>query len=809
MNLNYFRYAWRALRKTPGLTLVMVLIFGVAVGATTVSFSVVKAVILDALPYPDSDRLVLLWETNQALGLDYDSPSPANFLDWRDEAEGFTGVATLWYETATLQMKNGADEVPVAKVSEDFFEVFGTPAAVGRLPTKAELEEEERVIVVSDRFYNARLGGEPSALGTELVLEGENWEVIGVMPPEFAFPDADAEIWRPWSMLRHYATRGGPPRDSRWLPVVARLAPGFTIETAEADLATVAAELSRDYPDTNEGWGVAVTSLHEDTVGDSRQTLLVLFAAVSLVLLIACANISSLLQVRALGRQNETAIRQAMGATTGELVRLSVAEGVLLGLLGGVLGIALSYFGLQALLAFQPGNLPRVEEVSIDGGVLLFALAVSLAAGVLFGLMPFIQRSTLALARQLTAGGGRGATASRSSQRLRRAFTLGEVVLAAVLLVGAGLLLRSFVKLQAVDPGFESESLLSFSVRLGPKYSPKMPEIPAIDFFQELTGKLEALPGVKSAAAATVLPMNSVGADFDRPWWLPGAKPDDGKVPETGIRMATPGFFETMGMELRGREFNEGDIMGGLPVVVINETLGRKAFGDADPLDRNIVIDYLQRQESYRIVGVVKDVRSYGLRSDPVNESYLPHAQVPYLKMNVVARTDGDPAALVPLARNILFEMDPAQPAYNVRTMESRVSDSVSRDRFAMGLLGFLAAVALVLSALGVYGLQAFSVRQRTKEIGVRIALGASRQSIIRSVLSESLKLTAVGVALGLVLAFLGARLMSSLLFGVEATDPLTFVAVIVVLAVTSLAAAYLPARRATRVDVVQALTPS
>jgi len=791
--------------RSSGFTLIVVAILAVTVGAITVSFTLVKSVLLDGLPYPESNRLVVLGESNPALGLNSGATSPANLLDWRDLTTSFEGITAYWNDSEVFLTEDRALEISVVKVTEDFFKVLGTPASVGRLPTEEEMEDEARVVVVSDRFYRSQLGSE-SQLGTDILLGTETWKVIGVLPASFSFPEADVEVWRPWSMMRHYASDGGVPRETRWLTPVARLKPGVSLEAGTADLTAVAAQLADDYPQDNKGWEVHGSSLQDVLIGDSGETLWPLLGAALLVLLIACANVSSLLQVRAVGRQQETAIRQAMGASRTELLSLFAGEGFLLGFLGGVVGIVLSLLGLRLLLAYQPGNLPRVEEITLDSGVLLFALAVSLLAGGFLAILPFLQIPRRQLARSLTSGGSRSATAGRSTHLFRRSLTVAEVVLAVILLVGAGLLVRSFLNLKAVDPGFKPEGLLSFTVRLNNEYAPRGGDLPAVRYFETLADKLEALPEVESAAAATVLPMNDVGSDFDRPYWRPGAKPADGEVPEAMLRMVTPGFFSTMGMELRGREFGDGERMGSLPVTIINETLAQKAFGGADPLGRELVIDYLGRQDAYQIVGIVKNPQTYGLRSESVAESYLPHAQVPYMRMNTVARTSGAPEALMGTVRRTLFELDPAQPAFNMETMEDRVEASVARDRFSMGLLVFLAAIALTLAALGIYGLLAFSVRQRTQEIGVRMALGASRQSILGGVVGESLKLVLGGTLLGIVLSLFAARFMSSLLFGVEAVDPLTFILVAIVLALTAALAGYLPARRATRIDVVRAL---
>ncbi|HKV13263.1 MAG TPA: ABC transporter permease [Thermoanaerobaculia bacterium] len=797
--LQNYRQAVRSLLKTPGFTLVVILILAVGIGANTVLFTLVHSVLLKPLPFPDPDRLVMIWDTNSELAKDKEGPTPANVLDWRERNRVFSGIGAWREDSAALVGEGDAEQIQIARVTSDFFPVLGRKAAQGRTFLPEEVDRQDHVVVLSHGLFQRRFGGDPKVIGSSIEMGGESWRVIGVMPADFAFPAPRVELWKPWDFKLGYANRpGGPPRTFHFLQTVARLKPGVSPEQAAADLSAIAARLAEEHPEENKGWGVRVASLHEETVGSWRRAILVLFAAVAFVLLIACTNIAALLLVRMLGRQHETSVRLALGASRGRLLAQLLAESVVLGIAGGLLGVFFSVFGLKLLLLLQPGDLPRVEEIGIDGSVLGFTLLVSLAVGLVVGLIPALQGSRPDLAGALKAGGGRTSSAGRFPQMLRRMLAVAEVAIAVILLVGAGLLARSFQRLQAVDLGFDSDHLLVVRVMLNTNsYESEEARV----YYQTLTERLAALPGIRSAGAVTALPMSPVGEDFDRPYWLEGNRPPEGKEPEAGIRIATPGYIETLGIKLlRGRSFTAQDRADSVPVVLVNETLARSLWPGKEAVGQQLVVDY-RGVYSYQVAGVVHDTRFYGLRSEPKPEIFVPHAQIPYLPMNVVARTVNDPRAHVEEVRRLAREIDPAQPLHSVVTMEELVADSVAQDRFTTSLLIFLAGVALLLAALGIYGLLAYSVRQRSHEISVRMALGARRESLLRSVLGESLKLTLVGTAIGIVLALGLNRLLASLLFGVTATDPATFVGVGLLLLVTAALAGYLPARRATRVD--------
>lgn len=797
--LQDLRHAVRSLLKTPAFTLVVVLILAVGIGANTVLSTLVRSVLLKPLPYPDPERLVMIWDTNAELSKDKDGPTPANVLDWRDRNRVFSGIGA-WREGSAVLVGDGdAEQIQIARVTADFFPVLGRQAARGRTFLPEELARQDQVVVLSHRLFQRRFGGDTKVVGSSIQMDGESWWVVGVMPPDFAFPTPEVELWKPWDFRLGYAKRpAGPPRTFHFLQTVARMKSGVTLEQASADMSAIAAQLAEEYPEENKGWGVRLSSPHEETVGSWRRAILVLFAAVAFVLLIACSNIAALLLVRALGRQPESSVRLALGASRIRLVLQLLAESVVLGLVGGLLGAVFSVFGLKLLLLLQPGDLPRVEEIGIDGAVLGFTILVSLAVGLVIGLVPALQGSRPDLAGALKSGGSRTSTAGRFPLLFRRILAVAEVAIAVVLLVGAGLLARSFQTLRAVDSGFDSDQLLVMRVMLNSdSYGDEETRL----YYQTLTERLAALPDIRSAGAVTALPMSTVGEDFDRPFWLEGARPPEGQEPEAGIRIATPGYFETLGTKLlRGRSFTAQDRAESVPVAVVNETLARSVWSGRDPVGERLVVDY-RGVYTYEVVGVVQDTRFYGLRSEPEPEIFVPHAQIPYLPMNVVARTANEPRAHAETVRKLALEIDPAQPLHSVVTMEELVADSVARDRFTTSLLIFLSVVALLLAALGIYGLLAYGVSQRSHEIGVRMALGARRQNLLRSVLGESLTLTLLGTAVGSVLALGLSRLLASLLFGVTATDPVTFAGVCLLVIAMAAVAGYIPARRATRVD--------
>jgi predicted permease len=811
------RYGVRTLQKSWGLTLLIVLTLALGIGANTAIFSVVNAVLLNPLPYREPEHLVMLWEHNAERGKQRDNPSPGDFLDLRTQTQVFDSV-TAWYETAfTLQGEQDAEQVTAAKVSVEFFQVLRAQAARGRvfLPHEtagvatgpgAQNSNGDRLVVISDSLWRRRFGADPALLGRQITINREPWQVLGVMPAGFALPSTEVDLWLPWDLARSYGPHrfpAGPPRDSRFLRVLARLKAGVTYEQAQSHLNVFYAGLAERYPKTNRGWGAGLTTLREEVVGKTQLSLLVLFGAVALVLLIACANVAGLLLARAAARQREIAVRTALGAARARLLRQLLTESLLLSLLGGVCGLGLTLAGLDLLVALAPADVPRLSEVAVDGRVLAFTFSVSVLTGLLFGLVPAWKGTQTDLTVALKEGGARGVTSGVAQQRWRNALVVVEIALAVVLLAGAGLLVRSFQQLRAVDPGFDARNLLTMHITLdGTVYGGG-----AAQYYQQLIERLEALPSVISAAAVTTLPMNNVGVDFDRPYWREGAPEPSGNADKVDVRMATPGYFKTLGITLlRGRNFSAEDRPDTPAVLIVNESMANQVWPNEDPIGKRLMLDYNRGKYAYEVIGVTRGIRYYGLKSTPQPEVFIPHAQNAYLPMNVVVRTALPPTQMINAVKAEVRALDPTQPAHNVVTMEQLSARSLAPERFSMGLLGVLAALALVLAATGIYGLMSYLVSQRVHEIGVRLALGAQTNDVLKLVLGQGMRLALVGVAVGLLTALTVTRWFASLLFGVSATDPLTFAVIISVLLLVALFACWIPARRAARVDPLVAL---
>lgn len=811
------RFGARMLLKHKSFTVISVLTLALGIGANTAIFSIVNAVLLNPLPYSEPERLVMLSERNAELGRERENPSPGNFLDLRTQTQTFDSV-TAWYETAfTVQGEQDAEQVTAAKVSVEFFQVLRAQAARGRvfLPTEtagvatgagATNSIGERLIVISDGLWRRRFGADPELVGKPITINRETWQVLGIMPAGFAMPSTAVDLWFPWDLARSYGPQRfpeGPPRDWRFLRVLARLNPGTTMEQAESQLNSLYAGLAENYPKANRGWSAGLTTLREEVVGKTQLSLLVLFGAVALVLLIACANVAGLLLARAAARQRELAVRTALGAARLRLLRQLLTESLLLSLLGGALGLGLTVAGLDLLVALAPADVPRLSEVTVDERVLAFTLGVSMLTGLLFGLIPAWKGTRTDLTVALKEGGAHGATLGWSQQRWRNALVVAEIALAVVLLAGAGLLVRSFNRLRVVDPGFNTQNLLTMHITLDAAVYGNR----AADYYQQLIARIEALPSVVSAAAVSTLPMNNVGVDFDRPYWREGEPEPGGNAEKVDVRMATPGYFKTMGMSLlRGRNFSDQDRRESPAVLIVSESMANQVWPNEDPVGKRLMLDYNRGKYAYEVIDVTRGIRYYGLKSAPRPEVFIPHAQNAYLPMNVVVRTATAPSQLINAIKAEVRALDSTQPVRNITTMEQLLARSLAPERFAMTLLGVLAVIALLLAATGIYGLMTFIVNQRTHEIGVRMALGAQISDILKLVIGQGLRLVALGVAVGLIASLGLTRLIAKLLFSVSATDPLTFAASIGLLMAIAALACWLPARRATKVDPISAL---
>jgi putative ABC transport system permease protein len=816
MLLQDLRYGLRVLRKSPAFTAVAAFTIALGVGANTALFSIVDAVLFRPLPYEAPDRLVMIWDRNLERSLDHIGPSPGNFLDWRERLDSFEGMAA-WYQTSrTLRGEHDAEQANTVKVAGDFFPLIGTPAALGKTFSSGETEgvaynvanqyvTGERVLVISDGLWRRRFGASPDIIGQTIMLDGLGWQVLGVMPPGFAIPDKQADIWIPWDIKRSYGPRrfpDGVPRDFRFLDVLARLKPGVTIEQAQARMDTLAAELAEAHPKPNRGWGASLIRLHEEMAAPSRRALLVLFGAVGFVLAVACANVASLLLARGSARQREIALRASLGASRTRLVRQLLTESLLLSLIGSGGGLLLAWWGLDVLVSLAPGDIPRIDEAAVDARVLSFTLAITSLSGILFGIAPALHSSRADLTAALKEGSSRAGSARH---RLRSVLVAGEIAVALVLLIGAGLFLRSFARVISVDPGFNPESLLAVRIFLD-NNAYRTAEQSRI-YYQKLIERLGALPSVISVGGTTVLPMSDVGVDFTRPYWREGEADPGGQAAQVGIRMVTLDYFRTMEMTvIKGRSFDERDRAGSPRVIMVNETLAREAWPGEEAPGKRLIIDYLGGAYAYEVVGLVADTRYYGLKSNPHPEVFIPHVQNPYMTMNVALRTSVEPETMAETVRREVLALDPAQPVHSIVTMEQLMAGAVAADRFVMLLLAGLGGVALVLASVGVYGVMAYSVSRRTHEIGVRVALGARGSDVLLLVMGESFKLTVAGLVAGVAGAMALGQVVGGLLYGVSATDPATFAVVSIVLAMVAMLAGYVPARRAMRVDPMVAL---
>jgi putative ABC transport system permease protein len=806
--------ALRLLLRTPGFTVTVSLLLGLGVAATATLFAVVDAVILKPLPYDNPEQLVMVWESNVARNRLREGPSPGNLEDWVSHTDAFEALTAWWTASATLRGLDGSVPVTGVQVTKGFFEVFRRAPLLGRTFSDTEYVGRpsiasgrsggrEPVLVLSHRLWQS-LGGDPALVGRTVHVEGRNWRVLGVMSADFAVPDVSAAFWTPWDVREAY--RGarfpdGPPRDFRFLRAAGRLKPGLPREAASERMKILAARLAADHPRTNSDWTIQLVPLKEELVRSSRPELLLVFGAMYCLLLLVCSNVASLAIARRAARAREMAIRTALGASRMRIIRQHLSETALCAVLTSLVAIMLTAWSLDAAIAFAPSDIPRLHEVEVNGRVVSFAMAMALLATIIGVVLPGFRGGSRAIVPALKDGAP--VTGQRAS-RVRRALIVAEIGVTVVLLVGAGLLARSFASLQRVDPGFDVQNLLV--LRIAPDVT-RYRGAQVTDYYGRVINAIRELAGVESAAAVTFLPMSTIGQDFYRPYWLGGARPDGFAVTQANVRMATPEYFATLGLPLvSGREFSARDAMDAPRVIIINESLARSAWKGEDPVGRTLILDYQNGPSLRQVIGVVRDARYHGPRSEPAPEIFIPHAQNPYLVMNVVVRTKTDPEALARTARTQALKIDADQPVHSVTTVERLLEDTLQQDRFAMLFVALFAAAGLVIAATGVYALLAYAVAQRKREIAVRMAIGASPYSVARLVVIESLMLGLVGCLVGGAGVAAVSGLARSVLFGVAPQDPLTLMTTIVVLLTAVLAASWLPARRAARIDPVTAM---
>ena len=740
--------------------------------------------------------------------------SPGNILDWVARNDAFDAITAMLTVSATLRGQDGGTPIAGVHVTHGFFDVYRRQPRLGRTFRPDEFEgaasitsrqpsSGQPVIILSHNLWQG-LGADPQIVGRSVHVEGRDWRVIGVMPEDFVVPDAAAAFWAPWDMRVSY--RGarfpnGPPRDARFLRVVGRMKAGMPIESAEARMQALASGIESDHPDTNAGWSIRLVPLADEIARTSRLELLLVFAAMFCLLLLVCANVASLAIARGVARAREIAIRLALGAGGSRVTRLLIAESVVSALVTAVIAIVLTAWWLDAALSVAPAGIPRMHEVAMNARVALFAAVLALLVTAVGNAVPIFRASRTPIAGALKDG---AAASVRPSGRLRAGLVVAEIAAAVMLLVGAGLLVRTFAELRRVDVGFDTSKLLV--LRITPDAARYRTQPQTIDYYRRVLDSLREVPGIRSVAAVTALPMSTIGSDFTRPYW-PELAPPAGPPAAASIRMATPGYFGTLGLGvMSGREFTDSDSADAPRVVIINERLARSAWGTGDPVGRNLVLDYQRGPYPYEVVGVVRDARFDGPRSEPVPEIFIPHSQNPYLVMNVIARTSLDPAAVGQTARAYALRVDPDQPVHSVTTMDQLRGDAVQLDRFAMLLITLFAVAGLITAAGGVYALLAYTVVQRRREIAVRMALGASPRHVARSIVMESLVLAAAGGVIGIVGAAAGSRFARTLLFGVAPQDPVTIVTAVAVLLAVVVAASWMPARRAALIDPARAI---
>jgi putative ABC transport system permease protein len=800
------RYGFRMLFKKPGFTAVAVLALALGIGANSAIFSVVNAVLLRPLGYKDPDRLVAINHNYPKLNLKA-SVSAFGFKTYTEQNHVFENLAAFGGWNVNFTGVDEPERLRGLLVSSSFFPTLGVGTTMGRsfLPEENQ-EGRERVVVLSDGLWRRKFGSDPAILGKTLTLNDQTFTVVGIMPADFRFgreTGNEFELYAPITFTPQQLSSDALTYE--FLSVFARLKPGVTIQQAQADMDTIAANLREQYMPGRDasGWGLTLQPVHELLVGDVRRALLVLLGAVGFVLLIACANVANLLLARASTRQKEIAIRTALGAGRFRLIRQLLTESMLLALIGGILGLLIAFWGVDLLTSLNKANLPRAEEIGLDLRVLGFTFGISLLTGIIFGLFPAIQVSKSDLHDSLKEGGRTSGGSARG--RIRSFLVVSEVAIALLLLIGAGLLIKSFVGLQKVNPGFQPEGLLSMQISLS---SNKYKEPEQINsFYQETLQKIMALPGVQSAAACSSLPLS--GANMSGSFVIEGRTISQGEMGPHGDRwVATAGYYKTMGIPLmKGRYFTEGDNKDSKPVVIIDESLARRYWPDEDPVGKRITFEGGRDNPIWReIVGIVGHVKHRSLDGESRVQYYIPQAQRPAGSMFIVVRGTGDPANYSSAVRGAIREVDKDQPVFRVRTMEQMVSDSLAQKRFSTLLLSIFAFVALLLSAVGLYGVISYSVSQRTHEIGIRMALGAQQRDVLKLVVRQGMILALVGVTIGIAAAFALTRVMSTLLFGVSATDPATFIIIPLLLAGVALLASYIPARKATKVDPMVAL---
>ena len=798
------KYALRTLTRSPGFTLSVVLVLALGIGATTAIFPLVDATLIRPLPFADPDRLMMIWEDASAMGYPKNNPSPANYSDMRADTRAFEDMAAS--SMGTWNLTGGGEPIRLegVRVTANLADVLGVQPVLGRFfSTDEDRDGADPVIVISHGLWQRRFGSDPGIVGTDIVVNDMETTVVGVMPARMPYPSSRTEIWVPMAFSDEERSR----RDSHYLRVVGRLRSEVGVEFAQSDLERIATRLEEDYPRTNTDYGLLAEPIQVQYTGDVRSGFLLLLGAVGAVLLIACANIANLLLVRTSGRGKEIAIRAALGAGRVRLIRQMLTESVLLSVTGGIVGMILARASLVLLSALVPAGIAGAVEVEMDLRVMIVGLAVSLTTGLVFGIVPALSVLRVRLNETLQRTSGRVGT-SRASRRLRDVLVVGEVALSVALLVGAGLLLRSFASVRNVDPGYRAENVLT--VRTDLSFERYAETRRRHGFYREVLERVAALPGVLSVGYTSFVPLTNGGGSLG--FTIEG-RPEspDGHNPDANFRSIS-GYIPTMKIRLlAGRIFDGRDRADGTDVAIVNETMAGRFWAGEDPIGKRFKIGGFRSTEAWKtIVGVVGDVRQMGLEVPARPEMYIPMEQFPssgfFNPRDLVIRTAGAPLALAASVREQVWAVDPNQPISYVRSMEEILDGEVFERRTETLLLGGFSLLALIVASVGLYGVLSYAVSHMKKEIGIRMALGAEQGAVLGMVLRQGMTLAAIGCGVGLALAYVLGGVMSSMLFGVEATDPLTFVSVPLVLVSVALVASLIPARRATKIDPIVAL---
>ena len=790
------KYAFRTLRRQPTFTFVAIVTLALGIGANTAIFSVIKTVVLNPLPYESPEKIAILWEVNP--DGNQGPVSVPTFEDWKREAKSFESLAAYRHVDYSFKGTGDPQNVPALKATSDLFSVLKSQAALGRTFTAEEsVVGNDRVVVLSHGFWSRALAADASVIGKTIQLDSVPYTVVGVMPPAFEFPTStNVEAWTPLAF--DPKDMHGRSRRARSLTVVGRMGDGATPQQAQQEVSVLAARIANEFKDSNAGWNARVVAAHDQLVGASRPALMVLMGAVGFLLLIVCANMANLLLARLSSRRREMAVRGALGASRWEVARPVIAESLLLSFVGGVLGLILASAGLRLLGTMKEAQLPRMDQLHLDGGVLLFTFVISIGVALAFGLIPALKASRQELRDVMHESSG--STGGPYARRLLSALVVVEVALALVLLVGAGLMTRSFTKLLQVSPGFDSTNLVAARVLLP---TTKYQRGTQVGFYEAVLERVKREPGVMSASAVSAMPLHDVGAAGALPFNVEGQQPPTTEDPLADVRIVAPGYFETMKIKLiAGRFLDERDADVGPRTSVINETMARRYFPNESPLGRVIQNPHGKSQ----VVGVVGDVHNQGLANDPKKQVYLPLRQSPTAGMALVARTERDAASFGNAIQRAIWEVDPAQPIYELSTMDQILARAVFLPRLSTTLLAMFALAALLLAALGIYGVLSYSVSQRTREIGLRMALGASGGNTVAMIVRSSVAMVAFGGVIGFLAAVVLARSMAGILYGVEPFDIPSFALAAFTLLIAGVVASLLPALRTTRVDPVVAL---